>query len=53
MLDCFLRSTLDRGLSDVDTDDPDTKDGVGVMTDRGTSSLGKREEEVCSVVLDM
>lgn len=45
MLDCFLRSRPDRGLSEVDTDDPETREGVGVMTVRGTSSLGRREED--------
>lgn len=51
MLDCFLRSTFDRGLSTVDAEDPDTRDGVRVLP--GTSSLGRREDEVCTVGLEV
>jgi hypothetical protein len=38
---CFLLSTLERGLSMVEADDPDARDGVRMLM--GTSSLGKRE----------
>lgn len=42
---CFLLSTFDLGLSIVDADDPEAKDGVLVLA--GTSSLGKRDVEAC------
>lgn len=51
MLDGFLLSTFDRGLSivDVDVDDPDTSDGVLVV--ETTSNLGRRLDEICRKVL--
>jgi hypothetical protein len=51
MLDCFFFSTFDRGLSIVEADEPDTRDGVRVLS--GTSSLVCRDDEVCVVVLDV
>ena len=42
---CFLLNTLERGLSIVDADDPEARDGVRVLG--GTSSLGSRDVEVC------
>jgi len=42
---CFLLSTFDRGLSMVDADDPEAREGVRMPW--GTSSLGSREVEVC------
>lgn len=50
MLDCFLLSTFDRGLSTVDAEDPDTSEGVRVFP--GTSSLGRRDDDVCEAGLD-
>lgn len=44
MLDCLRRRTFDRGLSTVEADDPDTRDGV--LVDCGTSSFGRRDEEL-------
>jgi hypothetical protein len=38
---CFLLRTLARGLSMVDADDPEARDGVRMLW--GTSSLGRRE----------
>lgn len=48
---CFLLSTFERGLSMVDADDPEARDGVRVLG--GTSSLGKRDVEVCGVVFEL
>jgi hypothetical protein len=42
MLDCFFFNTFDRGLSMVEADEPDTRDGVRVFS--GTSSLRGRDE---------
>lgn len=50
MLDGFLRKTFDPGLSTVDADDPETRDGVRVVAT--TSSLGSRDEENCREVFD-
>ena len=47
MLEGFLLNTFDRGLSTVDVDDPETREGVRVLP--ATSSLGRRE--TCSEVL--
>ena len=44
---CFLLNTLDRGLSIVEAEDPDARDGVRMLL--GTSSLGKRD--VCTWVV--
>jgi len=49
MLDCFFFSIFDRGLSTVEADEPDTRDGVRVLS--GTSSLGWRDDKVCVVGL--
>jgi hypothetical protein len=38
---CFLLSTFERGLSMVDADDPDAREGVRMLL--GTSSLGSRD----------
>jgi hypothetical protein len=38
---CFLLSTLERGLSIVEAEDPDAREGVRMLA--GTSSLGNRE----------
>jgi hypothetical protein len=40
---CFLLRTLDRGLSIVDADDPDAREGVRILA--GTSSFGSRDVE--------
>lgn len=48
-LGCFLLRTFARGLSIVDADDPETRDGVRVFA--GTSSLGNRDEELVDLVL--
>lgn len=50
MLDGFLLKLFEPGLSTVDVDDPDTRDGVRVAG--GTSSLGRRDEENCREVFD-
>jgi hypothetical protein len=48
-LGCFLLRTFARGLSIVDADDPETKDGVRVFA--GTSSFGNRDEVLDDLVL--
>lgn len=48
-LGCFLLSTFERGLSMVDADDSETRDGVGVFA--GTSSFGSRDDELADLVL--
>jgi hypothetical protein len=48
-LGCFLLNTFDRGLSMVEADEPETREGVRVLT--GTSSLGSREEELVDLAL--
>jgi hypothetical protein len=50
MLEGFLLNILERGLSTVDVDDPETSEGVRV--DPATSSLGKRDDEVCGKALE-
>ena len=50
ILEGFLRKTFDPGLSTVEADDPETRDGVRVFAE--TSSLGRRDEESCREVLD-
>lgn len=45
MLDGFLLRTFERGLSTVEEDDPETSEGVRVLP--VTSSLGRRDEEIC------
>lgn len=49
MLEGFLRNTFDPGLSTVDADEPETREGVRVFAE--TSSLGRRDEEACREVL--
>lgn len=49
MLDGFLLSTFDRGLSTVEVEDPDTSEGVRVSP--RASRLGSREDEAEGVVL--
>lgn len=49
MLDGFRLRRFDRGLSIVDADDPDTRDGVRVLPT--TSNLGKRDDEIVGVLL--
>lgn len=48
-LGCFLLKTFERGLSMVDADDPETREGVRVFA--GTSSLGSRVEELADLAL--
>lgn len=50
MLDCFFLNRFDRGLSIVDAEEPETRDGVRALS--GTSSFGRRDDEVCSFDLD-
>jgi hypothetical protein len=50
ILDCFFLSTFDRGLSIVDAEEPEMRDGVRALS--GTSSFGRRDEEVCIFDLD-
>lgn len=45
----FLLNTFDRGLSMVDADDPEARDGVRVFG--GTSSLGSRDVVDCVACL--
>lgn len=49
MLEGFLLRRFDRGLSMVDADDPDTRDGVRVLP--ATSNLGNRDDDICRAVL--
>lgn len=49
-LGCFLLSTFDCGLSIVDADDPETRDGVRVLA--GTSSFGSRDDELVDLALN-
>jgi hypothetical protein len=42
MVVCLRLKRFDRGLSMVETDDPDTRDGVRVFV--GISGFGKREK---------
>ena len=49
MLDGFLRRRLDRGLSVVETEEPETSEGVRVFPE--TSSFGKRDEVACGGAL--
>lgn len=48
-LGCFRLRTFERGLSIVEAEDPETRDGVRVFA--GTSSFGNRDEELADLVL--
>lgn len=50
ILEGFLLRTFDRGLSMVDADEPETREGVLVFP--VTSSFGSRDEVTCCVVLE-
>lgn len=49
MLDSLRLKRFDRGLSKVDTEEPDTSDGV--LEVKGASTLGRREEDFCEANL--
>jgi hypothetical protein len=51
ILDCFFLNTLDRGLSIVEAEEPETNDGV--LANSGTSSLGRREDGIWKVGLEV
>jgi len=48
-LGCFLLNTFERGLSMVEADDPETKEGVRVLMLTCTSSFGSRDEELADL----